>query len=144
MQAIPLALMAAGSIIQGVGGYRAGQYNKKVANANATAAEAEGNQRSDADPQPGPDRARPADRGAGRKRVRGRHRDGARQPDGKRDRAELDAMDAMYQARTKSNAYRSQGHLAAQEGNYKLLGGFVGAASSVASGMQDYATARSG
>jgi hypothetical protein len=144
MQAIPIALMAAGSIIKGVGGYQSAKYNQKVDKVNAVNAEREGTAQEA--------RIRDAARIAEGRQIGAQAESGFEVGTGtaldslmeSQINAELDAMDARRQARSRYDAYRSQAHLAKMEGTNALIGGFVGAASSVASGIQDYATAKGG
>jgi hypothetical protein len=144
MQFIPLALMAAGSIVKGVGAFQAGKYNRSVAGQNAREQLAEGNAQ--------------ATRIRDLSRIQLGRQLGAQAESGfmvgtgsaiddlvtSQTSAELDAMDAMRTAKSRANAYQAQGAAAYAEGKNALIGGFIGAASSVASGMQDYASAKGG
>lgn len=144
MQAIPIALLAAGALVKGVAGYQAGQANKKIAGMNARTSLEEGNAQ--------------AIRIRDLARVQLGRQFGAQAESGfevgkgsaidslveSQTNSELDAMDALRQSQSRANAYQNQGAQAAQEGKFALLSGFVGAASSVASGAQDYATAKNG
>jgi hypothetical protein len=142
MQFAPLALMAAGSILKGVGSFQAGRQNRKIANVNARDQLIDGNAQ--------------ATRIRDLARIQLGRQIGAQAESGfmvgtgsaidslveSQTNAELDAMDALRTAQSRSDAYRLQGASAYAEGKNDLIGGLVGAAGSVASGLQDYATAK--
>jgi hypothetical protein len=136
--------MAAGSIVQGIGGYKAGKFNRKVANRNARMAEQEGVANAE--------RIRNLGRIAMGRQIGAQAESGFEVGTGSAidsliesaTNIELDAMDARREASSRAYAYRTQGHLAYMEGRNKLIGGFFGAASTVAGGMADYAAAKGG
>lgn len=145
MQAIPVALMAAGSLIQGVAGFKAGQYNRAVAGANAQTAEAEG--------------ASQVQRLRDASRVRLGMQLGAQAESGfaigagsaidslveSATNAELEAMEARRLATARATAYRISGKQAYAEGKGALGRGLFGAAAAVRPGAKaDYASARGG
>ena len=141
MQALPLALMAGGKLIQGIAGYRAGQYNRSVANANAHEQLLEGTDQ--------------ATRIRQTARIQLGRQFGAQAESGfmvnqgsaldslfeSATNGELAAMDALRTARSRASAYRAQGQAAFAEGQSALVGGLFGAAASVAGGVNDYANA---
>jgi hypothetical protein len=147
MQALPfisIGLKAAGSIVQGVAGYRAGKLNKKIDYANAQTSVAQG--------------AEQALRIRNLARISMGRQVGAQAESGfeigtgsaidslmeSATNAELDAMDAQYEAQSRATALRLQGNQAKREGKNALISGLIGAASSVAGGLQDYASASAG
>jgi hypothetical protein len=147
MQALPfiaIGLKAAGPLLQGVAGYRAGKLNKKIDYANAQAVTAQG--------------AEQAMRIRNLARISMGRQIGAQAESGfevgtgsaidslmeSATESELDAMDAQHQANSRALAYRLQGNQAKREGKNALISGVIGAASAVASGVQDYATASAG
>lgn len=144
MQALPLALMAAGPILKGVGSFKAGQQNRAIANSNANTSILEGNAQAN--------RIRDLSRIQLGRQIGAQAESGFMVGTGSaldslvesQTSAELDAMDAMRTARSRSDAYRAQGKAAYREGLFDLAGGFVGAASSVVSGGSDYAAAKAG
>jgi hypothetical protein len=144
MQAIPIALLAAGALVKGIAGYQAGQANKKIAGMNARTSLEEGNAQAI--------RIRDLARVQLGKQIGAQAESGFEVGTGSaidslvesQTNSELDAMDALRQSQSRANAYKFQGAQAAQEGKFALISGFVGAASSVASGAQDYATAKNG
>lgn len=138
MQAIPIALMAAGSMVQGIGGYKAGKYNAKVAEENAVNADNEGA----AEGARISDEARAAtgeqaaslsgngfEGGTGSALTRLRESSIA---------AEMDIQEARRRARSRAMAYRAEGKAAKAAGRSALIGGLFGAASAV-SHVADYA-----
>lgn len=144
MQALPLVLMAGGSILKGVAGFKAGQRNRATADANARNELSEGNAQAT--------RIRDLARIQLGRQFTAQAESGFAVNQGSavdslvdsQTNAELDALDAMRVARSKSAAYRSEGKAAYSQGVFDLAGGFVGAASGVASGTSDYAAAKSG
>lgn len=139
-----LPLMVIGSLVQGVAGYQSGQYNKKVANANARNAETEGLERAT--------RIRNAGRIAMGRQIAAQGESGFEVGDGSAidtllesaTNSEMEAMDAWREARARGAGFRTQGAMAAREGNSALVQGFFGAASAVAGAKADYAAARGG
>lgn len=144
MQAAAIGLQAVGSIVQGVAGYRAGKYNAKVAKLNARNTEREGLEQAT--------RLRNAGRVAMGRQIAAQGESGFEVGQGSAldsllesaTNSELEAMDAFRAARAKAAGYRAQGGLARMEGNSALVQGFFGAASGVASGISDYASAKGG
>lgn len=144
MQAIPMVMMAAGSILQGIGGYQSGQYNKKVAKANARVAMLEGMEEAS--------RIRAAGRMATGRQIAAQAESGFEVGTGSawdtllesQTNIELQAMDRFRQARATAAGFRAQGALAAQQGKNALIQGVFGAASSVISAKSDYAAAGGG
>ena len=144
MQALPLIAIAAtagGKIYSGIQANKAGKFNQKVDQANALDAIGQGNEQ--------------ATRIRDQARVRIGQQIGAQGESGfevgtgsaldnlveSQTNSELDAMDAMYQARSRYNSYMLQGQAARAEGHAALVSGLIGAAASVAGGLSDYATA---
>lgn len=144
MQALPLALMAGGKLVQGIAGYQAGKANRKTANANARGEMIDGNAQAQ--------RIRDLSRIALGRQIGAQAESGFMVGTGSaidslvesQTNAELDAMDAMRTARSRSDAYRAQGAQAYAEGRSALVGSLFGAAASVAGGINDYASAKSG
>lgn len=137
-----LPLMVAGQLVQGLAGYRAGQYNKKVAEVNATTAEREGVAEGD--------RIRDVARIAMGRQIGAQAESGFEVGTGtaidslmeSATEAELDIMNARRQAQSRAVAYRTQGAMAAAEGRNKLVGSLFGAAGAVAGAKTDYAQAK--
>lgn len=141
--AIPL-MMAAGPLIQGIGGYKAAIYTANADEVNATDAERQG--------------AAEAARIRDQARIAMGNQVGAQAESGfavgtgtalasLRDsavNAELDVLNARRQAAGQAAAYRAQAHLARQQGTFSLLSGLTGAASAVAGYKSDYAQAKAG
>lgn len=144
MQALPIALMAGGKIVEGIAGYEAGKYNRKVARANARAANQEGVAQAE--------RIRNLARIAMGRQIGAQAESGFEVGTGtaldslleSATEAELEAMDARYQATSKAAAHWRQGSVAYAEGYNKGVQGLVGAAAAVAGGMTDYAAAKGG
>lgn len=144
MQALPMVLAAGGSILQGIGGYQSGQYNKKVARANARTAMWEGMEEAS--------RIRAAGRVATGRQLASQAESGFEVGTGSaldtllesQTNIELQAMDRFRQARASAAGLRAQGALAGQQGNNALIQGLFGAASSVINMKSDYAAAGGG
>jgi hypothetical protein len=147
MQALPLigvALQAGGQIFKGVAANKAGKFNQKVDEANAIDALREGTAQVA--------RIRDAARINLGRQIGAQAESGFEVGTGtaldslleSQTNAELDAMDARRQAQSRYNAYMLEGQQARREGKNALIGGLVGAAGSVASGLTDYATSRAG
>lgn len=144
MQAIPIALMAGGALVKGIGAFQAGKYNKAVSEGNASAAEQEGVAEVA--------RIRDAARISMGRQLGAQAESGFAIGTGSAidslvesaTNAELEAMDARRQAASKAAAYRSQGRLAKMEGDNALIGSLFGAGATVAKGLGDYAQARNG
>ena len=139
--AIPL--MVVGSLVQGVAGYEAGKYNKRVADVNAVDAENEGVGEGA--------RIRDESRAAMGEQLASLAGNGFEPGTGSAltrlsesaVAAELDIQESRRRARSKAMAYRSQGKAAMAEGRSRLIGGLFGAASAVAGARNDYAAAQS-
>jgi hypothetical protein len=133
MQAIPIALLAAGALVKGVAGYQAGQANKKIAGMNARTSLEEGNAQAIRIRDLA--RVQLGGRSAPRPRAVSRLAPARRSTAWSKARPIPNWMQWTRCARRKSraNAYQFQGAQAAQEGKFALISGFVGAASSVAS-----------
>jgi hypothetical protein len=141
MQALPLVLMAGGSILKGVSSFKAGKYNRAVANQNAHEALLEGTDQAT--------RIRQA------ARIQLGRQFGAQAESGfmvnqgsafgslleSATNGELDAMDALRQARSRAAAYRAEGHAAFAEGKSALIGGVLSGAAQAVGGYNDYASA---
>lgn len=147
MQALPLIAIAAtagGQMFKGVAANKAGKFNQKVDEVNAINALREGTAQAS--------RIRDAARISAGRQVGAQAESGFEIGTGSaidslmesQTNAELDAMDAMRTARSRYDAYMLQGQQARKEGKNALIGGFIGAAGSLASGINDYATARKG
>jgi hypothetical protein len=143
MQALPLALMAGGSILKGISSFKAGKYNRAVDNQNARVSLAEGMEQAT--------RIRQA------ARIQLGRQFGAQAESGfmvnqgsafdslleSATNGELDAMDALHQARSRAAAYRAEGHAAFAEGKSALIGGVLSGAAQAVGGYNDYANAGS-
>ena len=123
--AIGAVASVAGPVIEGVGGYRAGQYNNRVAKLNARNALSEGRAEEE------------------QLRMQGRQIIGeqlARQAEGggaigtgtaldalvdSQVSLEMDALNIRRKAQLGAASMRQQGALAKMEGEYKLIGGAV-------------------
>lgn len=147
MQALPLIAVAAqagGSLFKGIAANNAGKFNQKVDQVNATNALREGAAQVQ--------RIRDAGRIALGRQIGAQAESGFEIGTGSaldnlmesQTNAELDAMDAMRQARSQYDAYIMKGQQARREGRNALFSGLIGAAGAVASGVQDYATAKKG
>lgn len=138
MQALPMLLMAGGSLVQGLSGYQAGKYNQKIANVNADAADNQGVAEGE--------RVRSEARAAMGRQYASLGGNGLDPNSGSAltrlqesaISAELDIQEARRKARTQAMAYRAQGATAAAEGRSKLVGGLFGAAKAVTH-VGDYA-----
>lgn len=145
MQALPLIAIAAtagGKMFQGIAANKAGKFNEKVDEANAINALREGTAQVQ--------RIRDASRIALGQQVGAQAESGFEVGTGtaidslveSQTNAELDAMDAMRQARSRYNASMLEGQQARREGKNALISGLFGAAASVVGGVSDYATAK--
>jgi hypothetical protein len=144
MQALPIALMAGAQIVQGVAGYEAGKYNRKVGRINARNALLEGNAEAS--------RMRDLARISLGRQLGAQAESGFEIGTGtaidslleSATEAELEAMDAVRQAQLRARAFRAQGDMAYAEGYNRGVQGLFGAAAAVAQGKADYAAARNG
>lgn len=145
MQALPfiaIAATAGGQIFKGIAANKAGKFNQKVDEANAIDALREGSAQVQ--------RIRDASRLQLGQQIGAQAESGFEIGTGtaidslleSQTNAELDAMDAQRQARSRYNAFMLQGQQARSEGKNALISGLIGAAGSVASGIQDYATGK--
>ena len=145
MQALPfamVALKAAGPIIKGIGGLKAGKAANKAAKAEARDIVNTGN----AQALQVRDRARKA---IG-EQVAAQFSNGFLGGTGSaldylqesQVNAALDVMEIRRQAESKAYATRMEGKAAARQGRYALAEGLLGAASSVAGGITDWANAK--
>lgn len=144
MQAIPLALMAGGALLKGVGQFQAGRANKAIAQTNARTSILEGNAQANrirdlARIQTGRQFAAQAESGFAVNQ--GSAVDSLVES---QTNAELEAMDALRTARSRAAAYQQQGAQAYKEGIYGLAGSVIGGAADVVGGMNDYAQAKQG
>jgi hypothetical protein len=141
MQALPLVLMAGGSILKGISSFKAGKVNRGIANANAHTALLEGTEQAT--------RIRQAARMQLGRQFGAQAESGFMVNQGSAldslaesaTNGELAAMDALRQAQSRAAAYRQQGASAFAEGKSGLISGLFGAASAVAGGINDYARA---
>jgi hypothetical protein len=147
MQALPLIAIAAaagGQIFKGIAANNAGKFNQSVDQANAVDALREGTEQTQ--------RIRDAGRINLGRQFGAQAESGFEVGTGtaidslleSQTNSELDAMDTMRQARSRYNAYMLQGQQARSEGHNALIGGLIGAAGSVASGLNNYATGKKG
>lgn len=142
MQAIPIALMAAGSLIKGIGGFQAGQHNKSVLYDEATEEEATG------EIQAG--RARDQARLAIGEQIGAQFANGFQGGTGSaldalresQINAALDVMTIRRDAASKARADRAKGDLAYTEGKFALASGIIGAATAVSGAKNDWAAAK--
>lgn len=144
--AIPLiaatAISAGGQIFKGIAANKAGKFNQQIDEANALSSLREGSEQAT--------RIRNVGRVNLGQQIGAQGESGFEVGTGtaidslieSQTNSELDAMDAMYQARSRYNSYMLQGQQARTEGHNALISGFIGAAGSVASGFQDYATGK--
>lgn len=145
MQALPfiaIAAVAAGSIFKGVAANNAGKFNQKVDDANAVDALRDGTEqvsqiRTNARLKIGQQIGAQAE--SGFEIGTGSALDNLLES---QTNSELDAMDARRQAQSRYDAYKLQGQAARSEGKNALIGGLIGAAGSVASGISNYASAK--
>lgn len=141
MESAGLALQVAGPLIQGVAGYQAGKFNKKVEEANAVNDERDGAAEVA--------RVRESARIAMGRQIGAQAESGfdvgtGTNLDSLRESqigAELDILNTRHKAASSAAARRAQGAVAAAQGRSALVGGFVGAASAVAGYKADYANA---
>lgn len=144
MQALPIIALAAtagGQVFKGIAANKAGKFNQKVDEANAINALRDGTAQVQ--------RIRDAARINLGRQIGAQAESGFEIGTGtaidslmeSQTNSELDAMDAMRQARSKYDAYMAEGSMARKEGKNALIGGLIGAAGSLASGFNDYATA---
>lgn len=139
MDPVSTGIMAAGSIVQGVGGLKAGNYNAKVDRANAQNALIAGaGQEQDAR-----DKARQqmgeqiASQGAsGFQLGTGSNFDALQQSATNR---EMDVMNIRRQAQGKANAYDQQAAIDKAKGQAALTSGLFGAAAAMSKGFSDAA-----
>lgn len=146
MQVIPLilatAITAGGQVVKGIAANKAGKFNQKVDEANAVDALREGTAQVS--------RIRDASRIALGRQIGAQGESGFEVGTGtaieslleSQTNSELDAMDASRTARSRYNAYMLSGQQARSEGKNAMISGLIGAAGSVASGVQDYASGR--
>lgn len=141
MQALPMVLAAAGSIVQGIGGYQAGKYNRKVLQGQQRTALREGAEESV--------RIRRAGRMFLGRQIAAQGESGFMVGTGSaldtlretQTNIELEAMEAMHQAVGRGVAFAQQGDMAGRQGKFALVEGLFGAASGIAKGVSDYAAA---
>ncbi|MEA3053561.1 MAG: hypothetical protein QOG72_2464 [Sphingomonadales bacterium] len=142
MQAAALPLMIAGNLVQGLAGYRAGQFNQKVEEANAIGDERD----ASAEVARIRDSARVAmGRQVGAQAESGFEVGTGTNLDSLREsqiEAEMDVMNLRRRGASAAAARRAQGEIAAAQGRQALVGGLFGAASAVANHKADYANAR--
>lgn len=144
MQGLPIALAAAGPIVQGIAGYQAGRYNKQVAGFNAQAADAEGAARVQ--------RIHDASRLQLGRQLGAQAESGFEIGTGtaidslieSATNAELEAMEARRQASSRAYAYRLQGRQAGMEGKNALISGLFSGAAAAVRAKADYAQAQGG
>lgn len=138
-----LPLQVAGSLVQGVAGYQAGRFNKKVEEVNATNEERDGAAKVA--------RIREAARMAMGRQVGAQAESGFEVGTGtnldslreSQINAELDVLNLRREAAGAAAARRAQGEIAAAQGRQALVGGLFGAAGAVANHRADYANSRS-
>lgn len=141
MQAIPFALAAAGSIVQGIAGVQSGKYNRKVGQRNQRQALDEGAEQAL--------RIRRAGRIFLGRQIAAQGESGFEVGTGSaldtlresQTNIELEAMEAMHEGVTRGVSYAQQGDMAYRQGKYQLIEGLFGAASGLAKGVSDYAAA---
>ena len=143
MQAMGIA-SAAGSLIKGIGGLQAGNYNKKVAYGQAREEEATANAdalrvRDDARRQIGQQIG--AQFSNGFMGGTGSALDALKES---QVNAALDVMEARRRGQSKANALRSQGDMAQQQGEMDLASGVLGVACDIYGMNHDWAVARAG
>lgn len=141
--AVPF-LAAGAKLVQGVGGFMAGQHNKKVLKAQAreelaAAQEQEREQRKDARRAIGAQLA--AQWGNGFEGGSGTAVDAIRES---QIEAALDAREIRRQGIGRAKSLRSQASQAAREGAFSLASGLLGAATDYADMRHDWAQARTG
>lgn len=142
MQAAAVGMQAAGSIVQGVGAYQQGQFNKKVEQVNAI------NEERDAAAEIA--RIRDSARLAMGRQIGAQAESGfevgtGTNLDSLRESAigaELDVLNVRRRGASAAAARRAQGEIAAEQGKQALIGGLFGAAGAVASYKADYANGK--
>ncbi len=143
-EAAAMGLQAAGSIVQGIGAYKAGKYNRDVANVMATEDERDGAAQEG--------RIREAARASLGAQVASQGENGFQVGTGSaidalaesQINAVVDAMTVRRQAASAARANRIKGQIAFKEGEQALIAGLFSAGSKVLSGQSDWATARAG
>lgn len=139
-----LPLMIAGSLVQGIGGMKAANYQARADQANATSAENDGA----AQAQQIRDQARMAmGQQIGAQAESGFSIGTGTGLDSLRESAinsELDVLNVRRKAATEAASYRAQAQQAKNQGKFALLGGLFGAANAVASHKLDFAQAKAG
>jgi hypothetical protein len=143
MQALPLVLMAGGSLLKGVSAFKAGQYNRAVDQQSAHLANLEGEDQAT--------RIRQAARLTLGRQFGAQAESGFMVNQGSAfdnllesvTNSELDAMGALHGAMSRAAAYRAQGRAAFQEGKGALIGSVFSGAAQAIGGYNDYAAAGS-
>lgn len=144
MQFIPMALMAAGSIVQGIGGMQAGRHNQHVLNDQALEEARAG--------EVDAGRIRDQSRQAIGEQIAAQFGNGMTGGSGSaldalaesQINAALDVMTIRRDAAAKARSLQAQGKQAATEGKFALASGILGAAKSVIGTSHDWAAAKRG
>ncbi len=139
-----IALQAVGSLVQGVGAYKAGQANKRAAYAQALEEERTGNAEEL--------RVRDAGRAAIGAQIAGQFGNGFQGGSGSaldaltesQVNAALDALTIRRDAAGKARSLRAQGDQASSQGKFALASSILGAGSAIAGGKSDWAAAKRG
>ncbi len=144
MAAASTGLSAAGSLLQGVGGYKAGKFNAQQLEQAALQAERDGVAEVAA--------VRSSARAAIGQQVAAQFSNGFEGGSGSaldaltesQINAALDALTVRRQAQAKAQSLRAQGALARMQGRNALLQGMFGAGSTIIAQRADWAAARRG
>lgn len=143
-QAIPMIAMAAGSVIKGVGGMKAGNANARALNREARGTELQGVAEEA--------RVRDAARASMGEQIAAQFANGMQGGTGSaldalresKVNAALDILEIRRQANARAMELRAQGRQQKRQGRFALVEGLIGAGSSIASANADWADARRG
>lgn len=143
-QMIPMALMAAGSIVKGVGGLKAGNANARALNREARGTELQGVAEEA--------RVRDAARASMGEQIAAQFANGMQGGTGSaldalresKVNAALDILEIRRQANARAMELRAQGRQQKRQGRFALIEGLIGAASAGYQANQDWADARRG
>jgi len=142
VQALPIALSAGASVLKGVAGLRAGQQNRNALYGQALEEEAAGNAQAL--------RVRDSARKAIGEQVAAQFSNGFQGGTGSaldaltesQINATMDMLQVRRDAAFKARSQRAEGDMRLSQGKFALAQGIIGAASTVAGGMSDWAAAK--
>lgn len=141
---VSMGLQAAGGLVKGVAGYKAGRANKKAFYADAIEQEKAGNAQAI--------QVRDQARQVIGNQVAAQFSNGFQGGTGSaldalgesQINATLDMLQVRRDAASKAMSARAQGDQALQQGKFALLSGVIEAGSSISSGIHDWAAAKKG